>query len=162
SIPTDELAVDVPAEEPIAEVEASPWPAANLEASVEPNVADAEFTVVEEPVAQEEAATAPTTEESATPADIDLSQWEDAVTVQADDAPAVPEIEVSDAVGEHEVPSNAVEEKIEEIRFYISQGMPEQASAALARLQTLTNDKATLTAIRSEVDAAIEAAAQAK
>ena len=38
--------------------------------------------------------------------------------------------------------------------------MPEQAMAALAKLQTLTNDKAKLAQIRSEVDAATQAAAE--
>jgi hypothetical protein len=49
-------------------------------------------------------------------------------------------------------------ETVDEIRFYISQGMPAQAMAALAKLQTLTNDQAQLDALRAEVEASIQPA----
>ena len=39
--------------------------------------------------------------------------------------------------------SSKATETIDEIRFYMAHGMPAQAMAALAKLQTLTNDQAT-------------------
>ena len=52
------------------------------------------------------------------------------------------------------------EETIEEIRFYLAHGMPEQAMAALAKLQTVTNDRAKLAELRAEVEAATTPAAE--
>ena len=56
--------------------------------------------------------------------------------------PAEPEPEAEiNAVGEHDIAASAkTDETIEEIRFYLANGMPEQAEAALAKLQTLTSD----------------------
>ena len=154
-----EFAIDeVPAEEPASQPEAastqlaaptpqaaSPWPTAQPEFSVE---------AAAEPAAA---------------AEIDLSsEWDDSVTVESD-APAVEAIEQAPAapvqsaapVASHKVSdSGKTDETIEEIRFYLAHGMPEQAMAALAKLQTLTNDKAKLAQLRSEVDAATQAAAE--
>ena len=64
-------------------------------------------------------------------------------------------------VASHKVSdAGKTDETIEEIRFYLAHGMPEQAMAALAKLQTLTNDKAKLAEIRAEIDAATQAAAE--
>ena len=147
---------EVPAEEPASQPEAassaaptphaaSPWPTAQPEFSVE---------AAAEPAAA---------------AEIDLSsEWDDSVTVESD-APTVEAIEQAPAapvqsaapVASHKVSdSGKTDETIEEIRFYLAHGMPEQAMAALAKLQTLTNDKAKLAQIRSEVDAATQAAAE--
>jgi tetratricopeptide (TPR) repeat protein len=62
--------------------------------------------------------------------------------------------------GAPKVDSAKVDETIEEIRFYLGHSMPEQAMAALAKLQTLTNDQAKLAELRAEVEAATEAAVE--
>src|SRR5208282_5312703 len=54
--------------------------------------------------------------------------------------------------------SSKTDETIEEIRFYVANGMPEQAMAALAKLQTLTSDQHKIAQLRSEVEAAVQAA----
>jgi pilus assembly protein FimV len=115
--------------------------------------ADAEFAVVDESATSAEPA-----------AEIDLSsEWDDSITVEASDIPAAEanEVEVESTVGDHEVPdSGKVDETIEEIRFYLAHSMPEQAMAALAKLQTLTSDHAQLEEIRAEVEAATAQAAE--
>ena len=133
-------------EAPATAAIASPWPKP-AEPSTEP-----EFAVVQE--SAPEAETGEATEE------IDLSsEWDDAVTVEAE-APAeeVADVEPVSAPGS----DPKVDETIEEIRFYIGHGMPEQAMAGLAKLQTLTSDKTKLAEIRAEVDAVMQEAAQAK
>ena len=132
-----------------------PWPQAA--AAAEP-----EFAVGEQ---SEHASSA----SDDTPAEIDLSsEWDDALTVEADE-PAVEAAPEAPAEAELEVPAPAqpgqdsrVAEKIEEIHFYLSHGMPEQAMAGLAKLQTLTSDHAMLTEIRAEVEAAAAEAAEAQ
>jgi tetratricopeptide (TPR) repeat protein len=131
---------------------ASPWPtvaAPAVETSAEP-----EFAMVDE-----SEAAAP----SAAGEEIDLSsEWDDAITIEADDAPpaAVEEpVEVAQAApATAEVSDVRVEETVEEIRFYVGHGMPEQALAALAKLQTLTHDKAKIDEVRAEIDAAMQPA----
>ena len=153
----DEAEVAAPQEvqepEEAAVEPASPWPtvaAPAVETSAEP-----EFAVVDESEAAAPAEAAPAGEE------IDLSsEWDDAITIEADDAPpaAVEEpVEVEQAApATAEVSDVRVEETVEEIRFYIGHGMPEQALAALAKLQTLTHDQAKIDELRAEVDAAMQ------
>ena len=154
---------------------AAPWPAAAesaVEIEIEP-AAEPEFAVVEDtPAAVSEPEAA---------AEIDLSsEWDDAITVEADepatevaeveapevettgveDAEVEPQVEVAAAPAHAAVSSSKADEAIEEIRFYIGHGMPEQAMAALAKLQTLTNDKNKLAQIRAEVEAATQPAAE--
>jgi pilus assembly protein FimV len=133
---------------------ASPWPTASpaVEASSEP-----EFAVVDE-----SAAAAPA-EAAAAGEEIDLSsEWDNAITIEADDAPpaAVEEpVEVAEiAPKTAEVSDARVDETVEEIRFYVGHSMPEQALAALAKLQTLTRDKAKIDELRAEIDAAMQPA----
>ena len=101
--------------------------------------------------------------EAAVPAEIDLSsEWDDTLTVEAaTPASEVSEIEITDAVGDHEVSAvsetSKTDEIIEEIRFYVGHGMPEQAWAALAKLQVITQDPAQLAEIRAEIEAATQA-----
>jgi tetratricopeptide (TPR) repeat protein len=129
----------------------SPWPAAQPE-----------FSVVEE--------SAETSVEPAAAAEIDLSsEWDDSTTVEAD-APAVEEVKAvapapasklenpAPAASRRVPESSKTDETVEEIRFYLAHGMPEQAMAGLAKLQTLTNDRAKLSQIRAEVEAATPAA----
>jgi pilus assembly protein FimV len=156
-----EVTIDEPEAAPVHEVQepeeaavepASPWPTASpaVETSAEP-----EFAVVDE-----SAAAAPT-EAAAAGEEIDLSsEWDDAITIEADDAPpaAVEEpVEVAEiAPKTAEVSDARVDETVEEIRFYVGHGMPEQALAALAKLQTLTRDKAKIDELRAEIDAAMQ------
>ena len=105
------------------------------------------------------------------PAEIDLSsEWDDAITIEADEPAAeIANIEIPSAVAEPPAPSAHIEgpntrpaqasqektaESIEEIRFYLEHGMPEQAASAFEKLQALTSDEAILKALRSEIEAA--------
>ena len=49
-------------------------------------------------------------------------------------------------------------ETVEEIRFYLEHGMPEQASAAFEKLQAVTNDETILSAMEAEIQAASQPA----
>ena len=159
------------------EAAAAAWPVAPSETeeiTVEP--AGEEFAVVEE-------ASSTSSEPEAESSEIDLSsEWDDAVTVEGD-ATEAETVEVSaepapapkpagkpadktahkaapKAVAKAQVPADdKSEETIEEIRFYLGHGMPEQAAAALAKLQTQTRDHAKISALRAEVDAAMQQAA---
>ena len=133
---------------------ASPWPTAT-ETPAEP-AAEAEFAVVDESAAS--AAEAADAGE-----EIDLSsEWDDAITIEGDEpAPAAVEepaqAEAEPAVAAAEPADDPrVDETVEEIRFYVGHGMPEQALAALAKLQTLTQDQAKIDELRAEVDAAMQ------
>jgi hypothetical protein len=79
--------------------------------------------------------------------------------MEADDAPPVSveePVEVAETAPKTaEVSDARVDETVEEIRFYVGHGMPEQALAALAKLQTLTRDQAKLDELRAEIDAAM-------
>ncbi|MGO9087347.1 MAG: tetratricopeptide repeat protein [Candidatus Sulfotelmatobacter sp.] len=151
-----ELSVSEPESEvPAAEAEAAEPPEAELAEEVTVEAADEnEFAVVED------SAAAPA-EPAAEGSEIDLSsEWDDAVTVETDVPEGeVAEVEVADASG-HEPDSAKTEETIEEIRFYLANGMPEQAMAALAKLQTLTRDQNMLAELRSEVEAAAQQASE--
>ncbi len=144
-----------------AAVEApSPWPA------------EAAPTAEEFAVVDESAAATPVEAEAASE-EIDLSsEWDDAITIEADDTPAV--IEEPAAV-EEPVASEPVaaaetveavdpraEETVEEIRFYIGHSMPEQALAALAKLQKLTHDQVRIQELQAEIDAAMQPVEQAE
>jgi tetratricopeptide (TPR) repeat protein len=129
---------------------ASPWPTASpaVETSPEP-----EFAVMDE------SAAAPA-EAASAGEEIDLSsEWDDAITIEADDAPpaTVEEpVEVAKAApATAKVSDISVDETVEEIRFYVGHSMPEQALAALAKLQTLTRDQAKIDELRAEIDAAM-------
>jgi tetratricopeptide (TPR) repeat protein len=181
----DEASVEEAAVAPEAVVEEAPvaaWPTAHAEAeeiTVEP-AADNEFAVVEETPAA-------TAEPVAESSEIDLSsEWDDAITVEADEpageteavevspepempapkavdkaAPkAAPKTTPKTTIKVEEPAEDKSEETIEEIRFYLGHGMPEQAQAALAKLQTQTRDRAKIAALRAEVEAALQEAAK--
>ncbi|MGD0568344.1 MAG: tetratricopeptide repeat protein [Candidatus Sulfotelmatobacter sp.] len=148
--------------------DSAPWPVASAQPG-ENLEEDLEFAVVSDPVEdqeqqQSEEQASPVAEPQAAPAEIDLSsEWDDSLTIEADAPPAeAAEVEVADAVGDHEVPTvgeatpddGKSAETIEEIRFYLEHGMPEQASAAFEKLQGITSDQATLSALRAEIEAA--------
>src|SRR6202047_2033851 len=151
----------------MAQAAAVPWPAFAPapvhEAAHAPSSAETEFAIVEEP-AEPSSESAPAVDE------LDLfSEWEGSVTVE-EDTPAAESaaVEISDAVGDHDLPAaNASpdtddkksEETVEEVRFYLGHGMSDQASAAFAKLQTLTHDRALLATLRAEIEAASQASA---
>ncbi|HTT17681.1 MAG TPA: tetratricopeptide repeat protein [Candidatus Sulfotelmatobacter sp.] len=132
----------------------APWPTAAPAAEVS---SEPEFAVIDE------SASAPPVEAAAAE-EIDLSsEWDDAITIEADDTPpdALEEpadVEQSPSETSAEESSPRVGETIEEIHFYVGHGMPEQALAALAKLQTLTQDLAKIEELRAEIDAAMQPA----
>ncbi|MGA2857210.1 MAG: tetratricopeptide repeat protein [Candidatus Sulfotelmatobacter sp.] len=142
AVPEAEAEPEVEVVEEASEAEAE----AAEEVAVEPAEAT-EFAVVEDSAAVPAEAAA---EES----EIDLSaEWDDSVTVEAETPEAeVPEAGAAPAEGD----STKTQETIEEIRFYLANGMPEQAMAALAKLQTLTGDHDLLAELRAEVEAAAQ------
>ena len=109
----------------------------------------------------------PTTEASAAPEtiasehEIDLSsEWEDSLTVETDaaapeEAPAVAEV----AATESETDPEAVKEAVDEIRFYLSNGMQEEARATYTKLYRLRPEPSLLSTLRHEIESA---AAQAR
>ena len=162
----------IPEEIPIAAPASAPWPTNPPQAQEE-----AEFAIIDNPDDSRDHAqpghpdAPPVAESDTTPAEIDLSaEWDDAITIEADTSSAeIAEIEITDAAGEHQKPAGKIDqgkrgktsldpekanETIEEIRFYLEHGMPEQASAAFEKLQALSNDEATLEALRAEIEAA--------
>src|SRR5271167_273770 len=125
----------------VAAETSAPWPAAppqsedDLEFAVVGDSEQDQADIQEEAPAEVEAS--PVAEAEAAPAEIDLSsEWDDSLTVEAD-TPA--DAEISDAVGAHDVPAGEADEgktteTIEEIRFYLEHGMPEQAATAFEKL----------------------------
>ncbi|MGA2719832.1 MAG: tetratricopeptide repeat protein [Candidatus Acidiferrales bacterium] len=150
---------------------AAPWPSAGEPVEDEP-----EFAVVSDQATDQEfSVQAPESDTSAVaeiesaPGEVDLSsEWDDSLTVEGDtELPEIP-------VGAHEIPSveapepkessekklspEKTAETVEEIRFYLEHGMPEQAAAAFEKLESLTDDEATLNALRGEIEAASQPA----
>jgi tetratricopeptide (TPR) repeat protein len=153
----EEFSIDeAPAEADATHGEAAPGearaPAAQA-ASPWPTAAEPEFAVVDESSASADPAAS---------SEIDLSsEWDDSLTVEADTPAAeAAEVEVASGAGDPEVHGKA-DETVEEIRFYLAHGMPEQAMAALAKFQTLTTDQAKIAELRAEVEAATQPSEEA-
>ncbi len=178
----DEDAVSTETQEEIsAPAQASaPWPAAPPQPTE-----DAEFAIVSDseqdqagapeeaqeeiPEEVQEDQVSAVADSDSAPAEIDLSsEWDDSVEVEADATSAeAAEAEITDAVGAHALPADEVDEAkaaetVEEIRFYLEHGMPEQASTAFEKLQTLTNDEAILSAMEAEIQVASQPAPAAE
>ena len=163
--------------------ETAPWPSASSDLAEEPEFAvvadpdadqrqDHSKNDKDEEQAHQQSTEAPAVVEShGTPAEIDLSsEWDDALTIDAQESPApAAEIELTEPVADHAGVATHLEaakphadapdpektaETIEEVRFYLEHGMPEQATAAFEKLQTITSDEATLNALRAEIEAA--------
>ena len=160
-----EFSIEETTAEPVAEpelVEVSSAAAPAWTQSDEP-AAHAEFGVVD-------ASSPASTEDAEEVAEIDLSsEWDDAVTVETEEPEISEEAPAEVAAEEPTAPVPAepgqdpkVAEKIEEIRFYLAHRMPEQAMAGLAKLQTLTNDRAAIAEIRAEVETVVMEAAEAQ
>jgi pilus assembly protein FimV len=169
-------ALDTSSEELMETPATAPWPAATPEsAEIDSAEEEPEFSVVAEAPTDQEfnvQPSEPVSEVESAPEEIDLSsEWDDSVTVEADSA-EVPEIPVGahDLPGEPVTPSDKrklatnklspekTAESAEEIRFYLEHGMPEQASAAFEKLESLTDDEATLNSLRAEIEAACQPA----
>ncbi len=170
-------AAEAPSEEAEFSVVADDTPTQRSEASYD-NRAVQSHENIQAPEAVSEVASA--SEPEASPAEIDLSsEWDDALTLEVGAAPVgVAEIEVAEAEAPHEIPAVAkveapkpaqskldpekAAESVEEIRFYLEHGMPEQASAAFEKLQGFTNDEATLNALRAEIESGSQPAVSAE
>jgi tetratricopeptide (TPR) repeat protein len=139
----------------------APWPSAPSQPE------EAEFAIVNGPGTEESQPSAPDYDHSqpvadltSAPAEIDLSsEWDDSITIELDTPPAPTETpEAVSTVFQKSVAQNADPEKtnetVVEVRFYLEHGMPEQASAAFEKLQTLTTDETILSAIESEIKSA--------
>ena len=141
----------------IAEAEvAAPWPTGE---------SAHEVAAAGEGTAAAEAEEITAAEGEAQTDEIDLSsEWEDSVTVEAD-SPGQPtaEDEIAEPAQAAALPSDEkINETIDEIRFYFAQGLPEQAWAALAKLQTQAPDDARVDQVRAELEAAMQSAADAE
>ena len=152
---TEDAAIEIAVpEEAATEEEAAPAAHAG---SPWPKASEPEFAVVDESEAAESAGAS---------GEIDLSsEWDDSLSVEADtpaaEAVETPKVEEPVAVEmQDDGESGKADETIEEIRFYLAHGMPEQAMAALAKLQTLTGDKRKIADLRAEVEAATAATAE--
>ncbi len=155
----------------------APWPTASPEPAEE-----MEFAFVDNSDDSQDAEDAhqavPVAESHAAPAEIDLSsEWDDAITIEADNVPAeAAEIEVTGAAaqetpaakpdqsthGQTSLDPEKANETVEEIRFYLEHGMPEQASAAFEKLQVFTDDEAVLSTLEGEIQAASQHAPAAE
>jgi len=139
----------------------APWPIASAQPTEE-----TEFAIVADQGEEHHHPAAPVGESAPASAEIDLSsEWDDSITIEADTPSAeAAEIEISDAVGDQEAPAaighskhegefdrEKANETVEEIRFYLEHGMPEQAATAFDKLQSITSDEAILSAIESEI-----------
>jgi tetratricopeptide (TPR) repeat protein len=157
---------------PVAAVASTPWPAAPPQPSEEN-----EFAVVSDTASTHDAIQDSTHDQAlpvaaeSGPAEIDLSsEWDDSITIELDTPPA-PAAEEITAVDHEAPPSRPIhkpavnddpekaKETVEEIRFYLEHGMPEQAASAFEKLQTLTTDETILSAIESQIHGASQHAA---
>jgi tetratricopeptide (TPR) repeat protein len=162
AVADDEVAQEFAVEEApgagLAEAEvAAPWPTG----APTHEVAEAGEEIT---AAEAEEITVPAAEGDAPTDEIDLSsEWEDSVTVESDPAeqPAV-EDAIAEPVAAADLSDEKINETIDEIRFYFAQGLPEQAWAALAKLQTIAPDDARVDQVRAELEAATQNAADAE
>jgi tetratricopeptide (TPR) repeat protein len=164
----------------------SPWPSAPPQAAGEPEfsvLGDPTAEAQEEKAYSEPAPTAVAeTEVAAAGEEIDLSsEWDDSLTVEAAslppgvdasqvDAPAQslelgsagidPAQLASSSAPRKPIDPEKAAEAIEEIRFYLEHGMPEQAAAAFQDLQGFEIDDATLATLRAEIEGGGQSAPQ--
>jgi tetratricopeptide (TPR) repeat protein len=145
----------------------APWPVSEpaevAEAAEFALVADPSPELPEAAVPDQVASADDSTAAGATE-EIDLSsEWDDALTIEADDAtPGASEDEAVEAapvaaaakLGQKANDPEQTAETVEEIRFYLEHGMAEQASAIFEKLQSLTDDESILTVLRAEIEAA--------
>ncbi len=94
-------------------------------------------------------------------ADIDISaEWEGTVSDETDEAAATrPEISADE---KSPVSEETIDEAIEEVRFYLANGMVDEAHSALKKLELFKADPAKVAALRAEVAAKAQAPAAAE
>lgn len=104
-------------------------------------------------------ATSAAAEPVASENEIDLSsEWEDSLAVETE-APAPEEAATEVSATNTEPDAEAIKEAVEEIRFYLSNGMQEEARATYTKLYRLRPEPSLLSGVRHEIEAA---AAQAR
>ena len=91
--------------------------------------------------------------------EIDISaEWEGSLAEEpaVTSAPQEDAVEVA-ATGEEEHPANpeTIKEAVEEIRFYLSNGMHEEARAAFAKMEGLKPEPSLLSVLRDEIEASV-------
>ncbi|HXZ30836.1 MAG TPA: tetratricopeptide repeat protein [Terriglobales bacterium] len=141
-----EAVVDGPAAPETAEFPATPTPAFAVSAEA-PAAESAEFAVhAQQPESEE----------------IDISaEWEGAVADQPASTESGEALEAGSAAPEEAVvDEQVIGEVTEEIRFYLSNGMTEEAQTAFRKLRRLQPDKSKLEAVRSEIEAVMNKASQ--
>ena len=164
--PISSAPADTAPEERLAPInEPAPWPAAAQPQAAE----EAEFAIVADHDSAPVNEPAPPVAESHSPAEIDLSsEWDDdSITIECETEPeaVTTEIEISDEVAapaaaptgtrfEEDVDDAKIKETIEEVRFYLEHGMPEQATSAFDKLQSFTHDESILSTLEREIRAA--------
>ena len=117
------------------------------EAAAAPETSFAEAAVEESSPAEFEVQAAPSAEE-----DVDISsEWEGNFSEESS----------STAAAEEPLSDEALMEAVEEIRFYLSNGMVEEAHAALRTLEERKPDSLKIPAIRQEIEAAMMQASNA-
>ena len=88
----------------------------------------------------------------ATEKEIDISaEWEGSIS----DEPAAIPAEATAAEAESPADQEAIKEAVEEIRFYLSNGMHEEARAGFAKLEQMKPESFLLSALREEIEAAV-------
>jgi len=89
--------------------------------------------------------------------EIDLSEEWDGSVSDEPEAPAAPQEEAVEVTAPSEeastVDPEAIKEAVEEVRFYLSNGMNEEARAAYAKLERLKPEASLLATLRDEIDA---------
>jgi pilus assembly protein FimV len=86
--------------------------------------------------------------------EIDISaEWEGEVSDEPKPAAFAEEAPVTDAVADHSR-TEAINETIEELRFYLSHSMADQARVVFTKLEKLKPGAAQLAAVRQEIEAA--------
>ena len=109
-----------------------------------------ETTVSHQAGAPAIAAAAPATEDAVSEDEIDLSaEWEDSAT----EAPVAAQTDTTHEPVVQVSAEDSVAATVAEIHFYLQYGMVQQAHAGLAKLEGLTDDRAMLDALRTEVSA---------
>jgi tetratricopeptide (TPR) repeat protein len=144
-------------ESQVAASEASPVTEAPHAALEEPTIAPPQVDAAAAPALAAEPAEFAVHPEQPAEAEIDISaEWEgeisDKSTPQAEEKTVVAS---SPNTGEAAASEKAVDEAIEEIRFYLANGMTEEAQATFRKLRRLQPEASKLEAIRGEIEAAM-------
>jgi len=157
------LVVDAPAEALIAEVEQIQGEPPTAESSMHLHAPVVPAFTSEEPAPGEFEIRSTIAPETAAPEkEIDLSaEWEDSLSEppEAASAPQEDAVEATATGAEaNSADSEAVKEAVEEIRFYLSNAMQEEARAAYTKLERLKPEPSLLAVLRDEIEAGSERA----